>query len=68
MLFRAGTTPWLFHDQFDMMIDFCFWILEADGLLVAPFDHHTGGDSTLQAPGLDAASWQVWMHEVIGVP
>jgi hypothetical protein len=22
--FRAGTIPWLVHDQFDMMADFCF--------------------------------------------
>ncbi len=67
MLFRAGTIPWFFHDCFDMMVDFCFWVLEADGLHVAPFEHHTGGDGTLQAAGLDAASWQVWMHKVIGV-
>lgn len=67
MLFRAGTIPWLFHDRFDMMVDFCFWVLEADGLHVAPFDSHTGGDGTLQAAGLDSVSWQAWTHEVIGV-
>lgn len=67
MLFRTGTIPWLFHDRFDMMVDFCSWVLEADGLHAAPFDSHTGGDGTLQAAGLDAASWQAWTHEVISV-
>lgn len=67
MVFRAGTIPWFCHDCFDIMVDFCFWVLEADGLHVAPFEHHTGGDGTLQAAGLNAAGWQAWMHEVIGV-
>lgn len=65
MLFLAGTIPWFFDDHFDLMVDFCFWVLEADGLHVAPFEHHRGGDGTLQAAGLDAASWRGWMHEVV---
>lgn len=67
MLFRPGTIPWLFYDRFDIVVDFCFWVLEADGMHVAPFDSHTGGDGTLQAAGLDAAGWQTWTHEVIAV-
>jgi hypothetical protein len=47
-----------------MMVDFCIWVLETDGLQVAPFDQHSDGDGSLRAVGLNAVNWQSWLIRV----
>ena len=38
-------------------IDFCVWVLEKDGLRVAPFDQHPDGDGSLRSRGMTAEAW-----------
>ncbi len=57
---------WHYVLGFDSEVDFCFWILERDGLRLPPFDRHADGDGLLRAAGLDAASWYSWLERVIG--
>jgi hypothetical protein len=56
---------WHYSFGFDTDIDFCFWVLERDGLRVPPFYRHSDGDGSLRAAGLDAASWRAWLERVI---
>ncbi|HZU67383.1 MAG TPA: hypothetical protein VFA09_08895 [Ktedonobacteraceae bacterium] len=56
---------WTYSFGFNMAVDFCVWVLEIDGLHVPPFDHHTGGDGSLQASGLNTEQWQSWFARVI---
>lgn len=51
--------------EFNIAVDFCVWILETDGLHVPPFDKHPNGDNAFQKQGLDAASWSIWLNDVI---
>jgi hypothetical protein len=44
---------------------FCVRALVIDGLAVAPFDRHTGGDGRLREVGLDADAWRGWLASVI---
>lgn len=46
------------------MVDFCVWVLEIDGLKVAPFDQHPDGDGSLRAAGLTAHDWQSWLRQI----
>lgn len=65
-MFRAGTkNPWFFSSGFNMMVDFCVWVLETDGLQVAPFDRHPAGDGALRARGFDAPGWRAWVIAVV---
>ncbi|MEM8544663.1 MAG: hypothetical protein AAGF66_11825 [Cyanobacteria bacterium P01_H01_bin.119] len=48
----------------DPMVDFCVWVLESDGLKVAPFDQHPDGDGSLRAVGLTAHDWQSWLRRI----
>ena len=50
-----GPNPW---------IDFCVWVLERDGLRVAPFDRHVDGDGSLRAAGMTPEAWQAWLGRV----
>jgi hypothetical protein len=50
-----------------MMVDFCIWVLEVDGLHVPPFDQHPEGDGSLRAAGLDAEAWQSWLTRVVNL-
>lgn len=43
-------------------IDFALWILVQDGLQVAPFDKHTGGNQILQSLGMTQESWYGWLR------
>lgn len=66
-MFRIGTeNPWFCSYGFDMLADFCLWVLEVDGLHVPPFEHHSGRSGALQTLGLNADNWSTWMRKVIG--
>lgn len=58
---------WTYSYGFNMAVDFCIWVLEADGLRVPPFDSHADGDGSLRAAGLDAGGWQSWLIRVINL-
>ncbi len=60
-------SSWTFSGGFDMMVDFCIWVLEVDGLHVPPFDQHPEGDGSLRAAGLDAQGWQSWLMRVVNL-
>lgn len=65
-MFRLGTeNPWFCSAATDRDVDFCIWVLEADGLRVPPFEYHTGGDGNLRAAGLDRESWRSWVEGMI---
>lgn len=61
----GSESSWLFRYDYSPMIDFCFWILEKDGLKVPPFNAHLSGDDTLRQVGLQASSWVEWLKEVV---
>jgi hypothetical protein len=46
-------------------VDFCVWVLEADGLKVPPFDKHAHGSKLLRRKGLDSSSWQNWVKGIV---
>lgn len=56
---------WHYAIGFDLDVDFCFWILERDGLQIPPFDRHVEGDGLVRAAGLDLASWSSWFGRVM---
>jgi hypothetical protein len=62
---RAVDT-WRVHYGFNAMVDFCVWVLETDGLCLAPFDRHTQGSSLLRAMGVDPEHWRAWLHAIVG--
>jgi hypothetical protein len=65
-MFRLGEeNPWFCLSETDRDADFCIWVLEVDGLHVPPFEHHTGGDGSLRAAGLDEESWHSWVKELL---
>lgn len=65
-MFKVGTeADWFCSYGLDLNIDFCFWILEVDGLHVPPFTHHAEGNGALRALGMDATSWLTWTQNVI---
>jgi hypothetical protein len=49
----------------ELEIDFCVWVLLADGLRVPPFDAHPGGSGHLQAAGLTTSGWRAWLERVL---
>lgn len=51
--------------EFNPYIDFCFWVLELDGLKVLPFNQCCEGNGELQARGLTATSWRTWLFQVV---
>ena len=67
MHFLGTKNPWSFSYGFNMMVDFCIWVLETDGLHVTPFDQHPAGDSSLRTVGLDADSWLSWLVHVVNL-
>jgi hypothetical protein len=46
-------------------IDFCVWVLLADGLRVPPFDAHSEGSGELRSLGMDAVDWRDWLERVV---
>lgn len=63
---RTGN-QWYFGYGFNMMVDFCIWTLESDGLHVPPFDRHSDGDGALRQQGLNAESWRAWLEEIVNL-
>lgn len=65
-MFLLGTeNPWFCSSSTDREADFCIWVLEIDGLRVPPFEHHSDGDGSLRAAGLDEGSWHAWVREML---
>ncbi|HET8845644.1 MAG TPA: hypothetical protein VFN35_29520 [Ktedonobacteraceae bacterium] len=56
---------WHYSQGFQIDIDFCIWVLTADGLHVPPFDQHEDGDGSLHSLGFTAADWREWMARVM---
>lgn len=65
MFFRGTTPPWFLSMDTSEAIDFCFRVLQEDGLSAPPFDKHPDGDGSLRAVGMTAESWQAWLMDVI---
>ena len=65
MFVRNTTQPWYFSQDTSEAIDFCFRVLQEDGLLAPPFDQHPDGDGSLRAAGMTAESWQAWLMDVL---
>lgn len=63
----GSRNSWSFSHGFNMMVDFCIWVLEVDGLQVPPFDQHPEGDGSLRAVGPDALQWQSWLIRVVNL-
>jgi hypothetical protein len=63
----GSSNPWSYSQGFNMFVDFCVWVLEADGVHVPPFDQHSDGDGTLRAAGLDAEGWRIWLARVVNL-
>jgi hypothetical protein len=60
-----SSQSWHYSFGFHANLDFCFWVLERDGLRVPPFDRHPDGDGALRAAGLNAPSWWAWLERAI---
>ena len=58
---------WAFSHGFNMMVDFCIYVLEVDGLHVPPFDLHLEGNRTLRTRGCTADDWRFWLAEVVAL-
>lgn len=56
---------WSYRIDFDIMVDFCIWILQVDGLHIPPFDQHPDGDGSLRAAGLTGEDWQAWLLQAL---
>ena len=46
-------------------VDFCVWVLQADGLQAGSFRHHADGNGALRARGLTASDWQQWVSRLV---
>jgi hypothetical protein len=65
-MFVKGTTqPWYLSQDTSEALDFCFHVLQEDGLPVPPFNRHPDGDGSLRAAGMTAESWQAWLMDVL---
>jgi hypothetical protein len=65
MFVRGTPRPWYLSLDTSEAIDFCFRVLQEDGLPVPPFDQHPDGDGSLRAAGMTAESWQAWLTDVL---
>lgn len=65
-MYREGTEhPWFYQQGFNMMIDFCVWVLEEDGLQISPFDVHPDGTGILRRAGLQNVAWKSWLAQIV---
>lgn len=53
--------------RFNTMVDFAIWLLQSDGLQVAPFDRHDEGHGLFRTMGADARSWRAWLHAIVSM-
>lgn len=65
MFSKKFNNQWIYSQGFNMMVDFCIWVLLKDGLRVPSFDAHPDGDGSLRAAGLDEEGWRAWFVEVV---
>ncbi len=65
MVEEGTEASWFVTHEFNMMVDFCVWVLERDGLTVAPFDRYAGGTGEARTQGLDADKWRAWLTAVV---
>lgn len=63
--FSTPGNLWVIDSAFDPIADFCIWTLESDGLHAPPFDQHSQGNVALQAGGLDAELWLLWINKAV---
>lgn len=66
MWLRWLADPWTLRSDIAGDIGFCVWILQIDGLRVAPFAHHPEGSGHLRALGMTATDWRAWYMGVLG--
>lgn len=65
-MFQQGSdNTWHWSSDVTPGVDFCVWVLQADGLRVPPFDRHPAGDGSLQAVGLTPDIWRAWLAGVL---
>jgi hypothetical protein len=62
----TGHAPVAWMYDAEPEIDFCVWILLADGLRVPPFEAHSEGSGELRSLGMDAVDWRDWLGRVVG--
>jgi hypothetical protein len=58
---------WSWSEGISAQIDFAIHVLLVDGLHVAPFDKHAGGDGSCRALGLDQRTWGRWVIALINL-
>lgn len=58
---------WNFSHGFNMMVDFCIYILQVDGVRVSPFDLHSEGNGILRMRGFTTDDWHLWLGEVVSL-
>lgn len=58
---------WTFSHGFNMMVDFCIYVLLVDGVRVSPFDIHAEGNKMLRMRGFTANDWHSWLAEVVAL-
>ena len=56
---------WRVEFGFNSMVDFCVWVLEREGLRLAPFDRHRAGDGPLRSMGMAPSLWQAWLDATV---
>lgn len=64
---RGVAGGWRVHFGFNVMVDFCLWVLQTDGLRLAPFDRHPEGPGLLRALGVDPETWREWLHAIVAL-
>ncbi len=57
--------PWGFSYSFNLMVDFCVWVLEIDGLRIPPFVQHSDGNKILQKADIKPEDWLLWLILVV---
>lgn len=64
-IFRVIPSSPMISVGFNDAINFCVWVLKADGLIVPPFTTHSEKSGRLQTLGLSALVWQSWFERVV---
>ena len=67
MLLKLLRSPWSLSLDTGGQIGFCLWVLQLDGLRVAPYDRHPDSDGALRALGMTEESWRAWHDRVLSL-
>lgn len=64
---KRSADQWHWQVTMSLPVDFAVWVLERDGLQVAPFDQHPEilGNRLLRDTGFTADDWQVWFNHLV---